>query len=34
MNGLELFLQLLNSTNINNDVRYLTSLAAGAAFQG
>jgi hypothetical protein len=32
--GLELFIQILNSTNINNDIRDLTSLALGAAFQG
>lgn len=34
MNGLELLIQLLNSTNTNNNIRYLTSLALGAAFQG
>jgi hypothetical protein len=34
MNGLELFIQLLNSTNVNNEIRYATSLALGAAFQG
>ncbi|CAF3519400.1 unnamed protein product [Adineta steineri] len=33
-NGLELLMQLLNTTNTNNDVRHFTSLALGAAFQG
>ncbi|CAF1145651.1 unnamed protein product [Adineta ricciae] len=34
MHGLELLIQLLNSTNVNNDVRHLTCLTLGAAFQG
>ncbi|CAF1589569.1 unnamed protein product [Rotaria sp. Silwood1] len=35
MNGLELLIQLLNTTNTyNDDIRSLTSLALGAAFQG
>lgn len=34
MNGLQSLVQLLNSTNQNSDIRQLTSLAMGAAFQG
>jgi len=34
MNGLELLIQLLNTTNANNDIRHLACLALGAAFQG
>ncbi|CAF3698496.1 unnamed protein product [Rotaria socialis] len=34
MHGLELLIQLLNTTDTSNDNRYLASLALGAAFQG
>ncbi|CAF4600668.1 unnamed protein product, partial [Rotaria magnacalcarata] len=34
MHGLELLIQLLHTTDTNNDNRYLASLALGAAFQG
>lgn len=34
MNGLDLLIHLLNSTDTNTDIRLLTSLTLGAAFQG
>lgn len=34
MNGLDLLINLLNSTATNSDIRLLTCLALGAAFQG
>ena len=34
MNGLDLLLHLLNSTDTNSEVRSLTNLVLGAAFQG
>jgi hypothetical protein len=34
MNGLDLLIHLLNSTDTNSEIRHLTSLALGAAFQG
>jgi len=34
MNGLDLLIHLLNSSDTNSEIRLLTSLALGAAFQG